>query len=192
MDPNYGYVQAAPQNNRLLSGKMLVIIGGSVVAIILALVLLLSSNTNNTSTQAQHLMLRMNNLQTILSDKDTTRHLKNEELSNLVASFSLTHTTDTNDLQAALASQLPEKFDEKIVASEADSTTADTIEEAYLKNRLDSVYADVLTEKIAALQALIAELYGKTKSQKLKQTLENVNEHLRKTSDKIDKISISN
>ncbi len=192
MDQNYGYVQPAPQNNNPLSRKMLIIIGGSVVAIILALVLLLSSNTNNTGAQAQHLMLRMNSLQTILSDKDTTRHLKNEELSNLVASFSLTHTTDINELQTALASQLPEKFDEKIIASEADTTTAATIEEAYLKNKLDSVYADVLTEKIAALQALIAELYGKTKSQKLKQTLENVNEHLRKTSDKIDKISISN
>lgn len=192
MDQNYGYVKAAPQNSSPLSSKMLIIIGASVVAILLAFVLLLSSNTNNTTAQAQHLSLRMANLQTILSDTDTTRRLKNQQLSDLVASFSLTHTSDINDLQTALAPQLPEKFDEKIIANELDNSTKDKLEEAYLKNKLDAAYAGVLTDKISSLQALIAELYGKTKDQKLKQTLETINDHLRKTSKKIDSISISN
>lgn len=192
MQQNYGYVQPAPQSSAGFSKKMLFIIGGSILAIILACLLLLGSNTNNTSTQAQALILRMENLQTILSDTETTRHLKNQELSNLVTSFSLSQTTDINDLKIALAAQLPEKIDEKILANESDSTTATTIEEAYLKNKLDSVYADVLVEKIASLQALIAELYGKTKDQKLKQTLERVSDNLRTTNEKIDKISITN
>ncbi|OGL34300.1 hypothetical protein A3F64_00265 [Candidatus Saccharibacteria bacterium RIFCSPHIGHO2_12_FULL_42_8] len=192
MDQNYGYVNPAPQNGSPLSRKMLIVIGGSIFAIILAIILMVSTGSNSTSSQAQHLILRMESLQTILSDNETTRHLKNQELSNLVASFSLTQTTDINDLKIALSSQLPEKIDEKILANETDTTTASTIEEAYLKNKLDAVYAEVLTKKIASLQALIAELYGKTKDQKLKQTLESVNENLRKTGKQIDELSISN
>lgn len=192
MDQNYGYVNPAPQNSSPFSRKMLIVIGGSIFAIILAIILMVSSGSNSTSSQAQHLILRMENLQTILSDNETTRHLKNQELSNLVTSFSLTQTTDINDLKIALSSQLPQKMDEKIIANETDTTTATTIEEAYLKNKLDAVYAEVLTKKIASLQALIAELYGKTKDQKLKQTLESVNENLRKTGKQIDELSISN
>lgn len=192
MDQNYGYVNPAPQNSNPLSRKMLIVIGGSIFAIILAIILMVSTGSNSTSSQAQHLILRMESLQTILSDNETTRHLKNQELSNLVASFSLTQTTDINDLKIALSSQLPQKMDEKIIANETDTTTATTIEEAYLKNKLDAVYAEVLTKKIASLQALIAELYGKTKDQKLKQTLESVNENLRKTGKQIDELSISN
>lgn len=192
MDQNYGYVNPAPSNGNPISRKMLIVIGGSIFAIILAIILMVSSGSNSTSSQAQHLILRMENLQTILSDNETTRHLKNQELSNLVTSFSLTQTTDINDLKIALSSQLPEKIDEKILANETDTTTATTIEEAYLKNKLDAVYAEVLTKKIASLQALIAELYGKTKDQKLKQTLESVNENLRKTGKQIDELSISN
>lgn len=192
MDQNYGYVNPAPRNGSPFSRKMLIVIGGSIFAIILAIILMVSTGSNSTSSQAQHLILRMENLQTILSDNETTRHLKNQELSNLVTSFSLTQTTDINDLKIALSSQLPEKIDEKILANETDTTTATTIEEAYLKNKLDAVYAEVLTKKIASLQALIAELYGKTKDQKLKQTLESVNENLRKTGKQIDELSISN
>ncbi len=192
MDQNYGYVNPAPQNSSPFSRKMLIVIGGSIFAIILAIILMVSTGSNSTSSQAQHLILRMENLQTILSDNETTRHLKNQELSNLVTSFSLTQTTDINDLKIALSSQLPQKMDEKIIANETDTTTATTIEEAYLKNKLDAVYAEVLTKKIASLQALIAELYGKTKDQKLKQTLESVNENLRKTGKQIDELSISN
>lgn len=192
MDQNYGYVNPTPQNSSVFSRKMLIVIGGSVFAIILAIILMVSSSSNSTSSQAQHLILRMESLQAILSDNETTRHLKNQELSNLVTSFSLTQTTDINDLKIALSNQLPQKIDEKILANETDTTTATTIEEAYLKNKLDAVYAEVLTKKIVSLQALIAELYGKTKDQKLKQTLESVNENLRKTGKQIDELSISN
>lgn len=192
MEPNYGYVKAAPQTGGPFSSKMLFIIGGLVMAIIIASVLLLSSGGTNTSTQSQRLILRMNDLQAILSDTETTRHLKNQKLSNLVASFKLTQTTHINDLNTVLASQLPEKMDEKIIASETDTSTAATIEEGYLKNQLDYVYADVLTKKIASLRALIAELYAKTKDHKLKQTLENIDKNLLKTNKQVEALSIVN
>lgn len=194
MDSNYGYVQAAPQENNTFSrSRKLIFIGaGLVVAVIVAILLLLASGQKSISTQAQYLMLRMDSMQTMLSEPDTIKNIRNEELANIVASFSLTSSSDYNDLKAALGSQLPEKMDEKIVLAESSTTatTSQTIEDAYLENRLDEVYVEVLLKKIASIRALLAEIYGLTKSADLKKTLEGVDENLRTTRDQIEKINL--
>lgn len=190
MEPTYGYVQVAPQNNSQFSKKTVFLVAGLLGAVIFAAILLLSSGQKSVSTQAQHLVLRYDNLQSILSDTNTTRNIKNQDLSNLIASFSLSIITDLNDITEALGTQLPEKRDEKIIATEADTTTAKTIEDAYLENKLDSVYADVLTKKIDSLRALIAEIYGLSKDAKLKQTLERVDGNLLTTRQQIEKLSL--
>ena len=82
MDPNYGYVQSAPQNTDFL--KTIIIIASLAVAIIIAIVLLISSSQNVTGVQSQRLIVRYDNLQTLLSDTETTRNLKNQDLSNIV------------------------------------------------------------------------------------------------------------
>lgn len=182
MEPNYGYVQADPQKDSMFSRKTLLLAGGLIVAVIIAAVLLLlTSGRSNVGTQGQHLLIRYSNLQAILSDTKTTRNLKNQDLSDIVTSFNLTTTTDINDLTIALSSSVPEKMNDSILAAEADTTTAQTIEDAYLENKLDSVYADTLIKKIDSLRALIAETYGLTKDQKLKATLVSVDDHLRTT-----------
>ncbi|MEK7620888.1 MAG: hypothetical protein AAB395_00865, partial [Patescibacteria group bacterium] len=99
MDPNYGYVQSAPQNIGGFSKKTIIIIASLAVAIIIAIVLLISSSQNVTGVQSQRLIVRYDNLQTLLSDTETTRNLKNQDLSNIVKGFELTTPTDVNDLK---------------------------------------------------------------------------------------------
>lgn len=190
MDPKYGYVQALPESNSRFSKKMILIAGGLIVSVIIAIILLLGSNQGGISTQAQTLLVRYSNLQALLSDAKTTRNLKNQELSTIVTSFNLTATTDYNDLSTALANQLPEKTSESILAAESDETTIQKIEDAYLENKLDSVYADTLIKKIDSLRALIAEIYGLSKDQELKSTLTSVDENLRKTRQQLDDLNL--
>ncbi len=191
MEPNYGYVQASPQNESRFSRKMLLIAGGLVAGVIVAVALLLLTSTRSgIGTQSQHLLIRYSNLQAMLSDTKTTRNLKNQDLSNIVTSFGLTTTTDINDLTIALSSQIPTKMSDSIISAEADTTTAKTIEDAYLENKLDSVYADTLIKKIDSLRALIAEIYGLSKDQKLKATLVSIDEHLRTTRKQIEDLKL--
>lgn len=191
MQPNYGYVQASPQNESRFSHKMLLIIAGLAAGVIAAIALLLLTSTgSNIGTQGQHLLVRYSNLQAMLADTKTTRNLKNQDLSNIVTSFGLTTTTDINDLTLALGSQVPTKISDSVIAAEADTTTAKTIEDAYLENKLDSVYADTLIKKIDSLRALIAETYGLTKDQKLKATLVSVDDHLRTTRQQLEELKL--
>ncbi|MDO8335814.1 MAG: hypothetical protein Q7T74_03485 [Candidatus Saccharibacteria bacterium] len=189
MNQNYGYVQSTPQNSgSRFSRKTLLLVGGLVAAIIIAIILLLGSQKGN-GVQVQHLLTRYDNLQTMLSDKKTTRNLKNQELSKVVTSFNLVVTTDTNDLKTALGTKLPAKIDDSVIIAESDATTEKTIEDAYLENKLDVVYADVLTKKINSLRALISETHGLSKDLKLRKTLESLDSHLRDTKKQIEDIN---
>lgn len=190
MQPEYSYVQIEPGTSSWQSRKTLFLGIGLFVAIIIGLVLILSSGQKSISNQAQHLSLRLNNLQTMLSDTNTTRNIKNQDLSNLVTSFSLSLTTDTNDITSLLGKDLPQKPSDAIVAAEADTTTAKTIEDAYLENKLDTVYADVLVKKIDSLRALITEMYGLSKDAKLKQSLQDLDTHLSNTRKQITAIRL--
>lgn len=190
MKPNYGYVQSVPETTGGFSKKMLLVAGGLIISIIIAIILLISSNQNSISTPAQHLMVRYSNLQAVLSNDKITRNLKSQDLSNIVTSFNLTSITDYNDLSTALSGQIPEKTSESITAAESDATTLQNIEDAYLENKLDTVYADTLIKKIDSLRALIAEIYGLTKDQKLKTTLVSVDEHLRTTKQKLEDLRL--
>lgn len=190
MDPNYGYVQSSPQNIGGFSKKTIIIIASLAFAIIIAIVLLVSSSQSGTAVQSQRLIVRYDNLQALLSDTETTRNLKNQDLSNIVKSFELTTTTDINDLKIALASQLPEKISESVVAAEADTSTAQTIEDAYLENKLDAVYGEVLIKKIDSIRALIAEIYGLSKDQNLKALLVEIDDHLRTTKQQTEELSL--
>lgn len=188
MEPSYSYTQVPPEKTSIFSRKMQLIGIGGVVAIIIAIVLLISSGQKNISTQAQHLSARLDNLQTMLSDTNTTRNIKNQNLSNLITGFSLSLTTDTNNITSLLGSQLPEKIDDKIVLAESDEATQKSIEDAYLENKLDKVYANVLSKKIDSLRALIAEIDGLSKDAKLKQGLQDFDKHLLGVNQQIDKI----
>lgn len=190
MEPSYSYTQVPSEKTSMFSRKMLLISIGGVVAVIIAIVLLLSSGQKNISNQAQHLSARMDNLQTMLSDTNTTRNIKNQDLSNLVAGFSLSLTTDTNNITSLLGSQLPKKIDDKIVATESDTATQKSIENAYLENKLDKVYTEVLSKKIDSLRALIAEIHGLSKDQKLKTALTQFDDHLRTTKQQLEGLKI--
>lgn len=190
MDPNYGYVQSEPQNSGFrFSRKTLFIAGGLILATIIGIVLL-SDSQKGISVQAQHLVARYGGLQALLSDKKTTRNLKNQDLNNIVTSLNLSVTTDIQDLNASLAGQVPAKLDSSIAAAELDTSTAKTIEEAYLENKLDAVYADVLIKKIKSIRALIAETYGLSKDQKLKATLQELDDHLRKAKQQLEELKL--
>jgi hypothetical protein len=190
MEPNYGYVQATEQKTSMFSKKIILLAGGLLVAIIIAIILLTSSANSGIGNQGQHLLVRYSNLQAILSDTKTTRNLKNQDLSNIVTSFNLTTTTDINDLTTALEGQIPVKIHDSIIAAEADTTTAKAIEDAYLENKLDVVYTDTLIKKIDSLRALIAETYGKSKDQKLKSTLIQVDDNLLKARKQLEELKL--
>lgn len=190
MDPNDGYVVSHPSKTFGFSKRILIISAGLIVAIVTAIALLLSSGGKSTATQVEHLVERMNNLQVLLTDTKTTRNIKNEDLSNIITSFSLTMTTDSNNLATALAEEYPTKIPESIVASEVDTATIKNIEDAYLENKLDAVYADVLKKKIASIRALIAETYGLSNNKKLKAELVKIDDHMRTVSDQLDTLKL--
>ena len=190
MDPKLGYVSQNNKTSFSISKRMLVIASGLIAAIVIAVLLLVLSSGKSTDTQVQHLVVRMNNLQTLLSDQKVTRNIKSEELSNIVTSFSLTVTSDSRSLITALASDYPTKINDSVAVAEADTATAKTIEDAYLENKLDSVYADVLSKKIASIRALVAEIYGLSNNVELKKTLVDIDNHMHTTSDQLDALTL--
>lgn len=188
MDKSYGYVQQSPQRENTFSRKFVFVVAGGILALILGSVLLMSSGQNPTGKQVQALIIRLETLQTMLSDTKTTRNLKDQQLADISTSLSLTVTSDINELTTALAADYPEKIDQAVVANETDTTTATALEEAYLENELDSVYRDILMKKIASLRALLSEIHGLTKSESLRTTLANIDKHFSEANDQLESI----
>lgn len=177
MGPSY-YVTPAPERNAP-SRKMMLIGGGIVAALILGIILMFSSNGNSIGSQLTRLSLRLGNLQAILGKTEITRKIKNEDLSRVVTDFSLNLNSDVNDLTPLMvAAGLPENPDASVATSEADTSTVPKLDDAGLKNHLDSAYAEVLVIKIDSLRALIAEIYSQTNNTKLKSSLANTDKHL--------------
>lgn len=189
MEPNY-YVTAAPKPGGF-SRKQLFIGAGLAIAILFGIILTFASGGKNIGNQLQHLSLRLTNFQSILADTETTRNLKNEDLSTLVQELSINLDSDINQLAPLLTSAgLPAKFDKNIVASEADTSTTAKLENAKLNNRLDQGLATVMRTKIASLRALIAETYQLTNNAQLKKSLASTDKHLSDGLKRLDNINL--
>lgn len=189
MGPNY-YVTPPPRTSGL--PKNIIFIGiGLFVALVVGVMLLGASGGKSITTQLQHLSLRLDNTQNFLSDVQTTRNLKDQELSQLVTNASLTITSDINDLTPLMTqSGLTDKYSDAIIAAETDTTSAQKIEEAKLNNNLDKVYASILSTKVTSLRALIAETYNASQSTELRAALDKVDDHLLAVQKQLEKITL--
>ncbi len=158
------YVTPSPQASQI-SKKTVLIGGGLVLALILGVVML-TSGGNGTSTQLQHLSLRLTALQALLEDPNVRTNLKDQELLQITSELKLSLTTSQNELAPLLISAgMPPKFDGGIVATET------------------------LQQKIVSLRALTAETFRAVKNQKLKAGLVNLDKNLNSAKKRLDKLS---
>lgn len=182
------YVTPSPQPSRF-SKKTILIGGGIVLALILG-VMMLTSGGGGTSSQLQHLSLRLAALQALLEDPHVRTNLKDQDLLQITSELKLSLTTSKNELAPLLISAgMPAQFDKGIVANEADTSTATKLEEAALNAKFDRVYAETLQQKIISLRALTAETFNAVKSQKLKAALVNLDKNLNSAKKRLDKLS---
>ena len=190
MGPNY-YVTPAQRSNGP-SKKTLLVIGGLLAAVLIGAVLLLStSNKPSPVLLLQHLSLRLGTYQTFLSDTTTTRNLKNQDLSRLVTNSSLTIDSDINTITPLLVQVgATAKVSEAVASAEADTTSADKLEEATLNNKLDQTYAEIMAKKISSLRALLAEIAPTIKNEELFKSLQSLDTHLSDQEKSLEKITL--
>jgi hypothetical protein len=182
------YVTPSPQASRF-SKKMILIAGGMILALILG-VTLLTSGGDSISKQTQHLALRLSGLQSFLQAPIVRKNLKDQTLLQVTSELKLSLATSKNELTPLLESAgLPQKYDQNIIASEADTSSATTLETAALNAKFDRTYAETLKQKIISLRALTAETFRLTKNTKLKNALITLDNSLSSAKKRLDKLS---
>ncbi len=152
--------------------------------------LLGSGGGNSLSKQFQHLSLRMTVLQNLLESEEVKTNVRDKDLSQVTVELRLGLTSSINELGPLMAeSGLPEKFDADIVAAETDTSIDTKLKEAVINNNFSRVYAEILTQKIMSLRALVAETYSLSKNIAIQKALVTLDKSLSSSSKNIEKIN---
>lgn len=179
MDPTYlGHpapVPSARQSGGLMSKKIILFVIGGVIAVAAGIALMLGSSDQSGGLQ-QRLSARQATTLTIIEDGQ--KNLSGDELKKLNSEMRIVLLGDTNKLNAALASAGMKKVSKETTAAEADKDSLTRLSDAKLNGRYDTVYSDIVTQKLESLQALVAEVHDKTTSKQLKSVLKTEHEHL--------------
>lgn len=182
------YVTPTPKASPF-SKKMILIAAGIIIALIVG-VMLLGMGGNSTPQQLQRFSLRLSGLQSFLQAPIVRTNLKDQSLLQITSELKLSLATSKNELSPLLVSAgLPPKFDKAIIASEADTLSATTLEAAALNAKFDRTYAETLEQKIVSLRALTAETFKIVKGKKLKSALITLDDSLLVAKKKLDKLS---
>lgn len=150
---------------RSLSARMLLMILAALVIIGLIVIIAVFSGRNNISTEAQHLSAQLTNLSTISAN--ASGKLSDGNLAKINAETGLI----ADGAATGIKTIIPKKLDKKIIASEADATSTQKLADAALAGTYNSAYKDVLKQKLESVTAAISATYAKTKSQALRDSL---------------------
>jgi hypothetical protein len=180
MDPTYrGFGTPVPTKNqyrRGISGKTILVVIGAIIAVIIGIVLLTSSGDKTGPLQSR-LLARLDTMQKIVAEGTT--NAKDPELQELNSAISIQVMSETATLQAEFKKNGGGKTDKNITKEEADTTTFESLKSAALNSRFDSTYRQVVAGKLDSTNALIKELYDKSKNEKVREALNNAYGHFK-------------
>lgn len=186
--------QIAPQakkpgpSNRIL---VLVAIIGGVLALIIGFVMLMSSGSGPTNA-SQTLAARLQTLQTV-SEK-SQKNIKSSTLRGINSNLSIFLTSANRDIVAPLAAaDIDVKaLDKTILAKENGDTLSASLEDARLNADFDNTYAREMSFQLATVEAVMGDIYEKTKSEAMKKFLLDTNDNLQPIKKQLDEFNNTN
>lgn len=166
MGPNSSHFGYYGQQKPKPPIKMIALIVGVFIFLIIAIIVMQSIiKGGSIDTQAQHLSPQLTNVAALTVDG--TDHLRSEDLKKINAETSII----TEGAMSQLVSILPAKPDKTIANSESDASSTAKLASAALDGTYDSEYKLVLTQKLESISALLTEMYTKTKSPSIQESL---------------------
>jgi len=179
MDPSYlGQPIPTPTANKpagLVTKRTLLFIVGGGIAIAAAIFMLVASSDHSGPLQ-QRLKARQATALAIIDDGK--KNLTNDDLQKLNSEIGIVMLSDNTKLGTALSAVGLKKPDKAVVAAEADAETFEKLTTAKLNAQYDSIYQDVLEQKLESLRVLLQELNQETKSKQLKAVLAEEYTHI--------------
>lgn len=183
--------QIAPQakksgpSNRIL---VLVVIIGAVLALIVGFIMLMSSGSGPTNA-SQTLAARLQTLQTV-SDK-SQKNIKSSALRGINSNLKIFLTSANRDIAAPLSETGIDvkALDKSIVAKESGTELSESLENARLNANFDNTYAREMSFQLATLDAVMGDIYAKTKNEDLKTFLVTTNDNLQPIKKQLDEFN---
>jgi hypothetical protein len=172
MGPNY-YVEP-PRQSFIPQGKMLYLIVGGIVAVLLGAGLMVATNSGkkDLSTQYAQIESQAGQLNSLVNATEITRNIRNENLNNIIVESSTNITSDINTFHSVIqASGTTQQI-------QLDEDTKQKLENASLKNQLDSAFREEFMKQIELVRAQLAGTYPQVKSKTVRTAIESMDSHL--------------
>jgi len=173
MDPSYqGRTPQAPYSSNRRRGlrltpRALMLIVGALVAVIIGVVLLANSGDKTIPLQLR-LSARLTTLEKMSTDGK--KNLVSGDLKELNGRLAIQLISDQKAIGGAMNAG---KSDPLITTAEADTSSFESLETARLNSNYDATYRRIVSQKLDSTTALMRELYDATRSQSLKEALNN-------------------
>ena len=164
---HYGYYG---EQKKQFPFKIVALILGAVVLLVIAISVIGTVLKNNgVGVQAQHLSVRLANLNSLTAAG--TGQLTNPDLRKLNAETAIITDGVSVDMSSIVVDT--KKIDKSILSAESDTSDTTKLDAARLDGTYDSVYAKVLQQRLESMNAIFAELYAKTNSSSLRHSLDS-------------------
>jgi hypothetical protein len=190
MEPNY-YVQSPPQS-KLPQGKFLYVIIGAVVAIIIgAALMMMTGSKKDLSVQYTEIETSAGKVISLVNDTTLTRNIQNETLNQIIIESGTNFTSDLNAFHAEITNMQPgQEGATQISQSPLDEETKTKLEDAGLKNRLDSAFRAECMEEIKLVRSQLATTYPEVPSSSIRKAMEKMDKTFGDTYTRLEKINL--
>ena len=145
--------------------KRLIIIGLIFIVIGTGVTMFFTRDTNPTK-ESQLLSARLTTLLSLLDNG--SKNSTNGDMRSFVNEASVLLLSDQVEFEAGLKSAGTKTADKATLAAEADSSTFDRLHTAQINGQFDSVFPNILEQKLDSTAALVREVQGKTPNSDLK------------------------
>lgn len=184
MGPNY-YVER-PRQNSIPQGRMLYLIVGAIVALILGSVLIAMTNSNKKDLSVQYSQIesQAGQLNSLVNATEITRSIQDEALNKIVVESSTNITSDINAFHSAIQGVgTPQR-------TPLSDEMMQRLQDASLKNRLDSAFRKEFMQQIELVRAQLAGTYPHVRAKKVLAAMELMDSNLSQIYTRLEKLNI--
>lgn len=160
---------SAPSGNSQLS-RILIVAGGGMVLLVVAVLVMSLLSSAGSGLKKELTRAAQQQAEIIRISEMAIERAKGTSAKNLATTTTLSLQSDQAILTEALGSQ-GIKVNEKLLTSGIDQRTDTVLTTAEQSNRFDEAYVETVQTQLTEYQKTLQSAYGKTDSQKMKQTL---------------------
>jgi hypothetical protein len=184
MGPNY-YVE--PQRQSFIpQGKMLYLIIGAIAALIVGGILIAVTNGSKKDLSLQYAQIesQAGQLNSLVNATEITRNIRNETLNNIVVESSTNITSDINAFHSAIQGvNMPQQVT-------LNDEVKQRLEDASLKNQLDSAYREEFMKQIELVRAQLSGTYPQVKLKAVLTAMESMDGHLSEIYKRLEELNL--